>query len=249
MKKAVFLLLAVLTFAVAAWAQKTAKPWTEWSEKEAKKILDDSAWGQTQTETSTSEMTYSPRGAGRGRGSTGGAGSTSTGSPSDDSQGAYNQATSIKYHIRFLSAKPIRQAVARTVEAQQKSPDPRLTQQLQEFVDRSFDEWIVVTVVTESKDQRFSGAAMQIFNSLNTGVLKNNTYLEAHGKRTFLEEYRAPTNDGLGAKFVFKREENGEPTVPADSSDMHFYSEVSKNIKLNMRFKVAAMMYDGKLEY
>ena len=45
---------------------------------------------------------------------------------------------------------------------------------------------------------------MQVFNSANTGVLKNNTYLENNdGKRLFLQEYIAPINDGMGAKFVF----------------------------------------------
>jgi hypothetical protein len=84
---------------------------------------------------------------------------------------------------------------------------------------------------------------------LNTGVLKNNTYIEARGKRTFLEDYKPPSGDGLGAKFVFKRTENGEPVIPSDSGDLRFYSELSKNIKLNMRFKLSEMNYDGKLEY
>jgi hypothetical protein len=250
-------LIVICTLAAAAGAQKKAKPWTEWSDKEAKKILDDSAWGQTQTETSTSEMVFTPKSAtGRAsRNAPGDVGSTSTGgtssggSPTDDSQGSYNQATSIKYHIRFLSAKPVREAVARTVLSAQKSADAKLTEQLQQFVDRSFDEWIVVSVVAEAKDQRFSGSAMQIFNSANTGVLKNNTFLEAKGKRLFLEEYRPPISDGLGAKFVFKRQENGEPTIPSDGGELRFYSELSKNIKLNMKFKLSEMNYDGKLEY
>src|SRR5262249_32090901 len=131
----------------------------------------------------------------------------------------------------------------------QKSNDTKLTQQLQEFVDRRFDEWIVISVVAEAKDQRFSGAAMQVFNSANTGLLKNNTFLETRGKRLFLEEYRPPISDGLGAKFVFKRQETGEPTLPSDGGDLRFYSELSKNIKLNMKFKLAEMSYDGRLEY
>jgi hypothetical protein len=258
MRTAILSLLVICTFAAAAGAQKKVKPWTEWSDKEARKILDDSAWGQTQTETSTSEMVFVPGRGTTGRGSRsapGDVGSTATGatasggSPTDDSQGAYNQATSIKYHIRFLSAKPVREAVARMVQSSQKSPDAKLTQQLQEFIDRRFDEWIVVSVVAEAKDQRFSGAAMQIFNSANTGLLKNSTFLETKGKRLFLEEYRPPISDGLGAKFVFKRQENGEPTIPPDGGDLRFYSELSKNIRLNMKFKLSDMNYDGKLEY
>src|SRR5260370_18327756 len=51
-------LTALLTFGIAG--QQQAKKWSEWSEKDAEKILNNSPWGQTQTDTNTSEMTYSP---------------------------------------------------------------------------------------------------------------------------------------------------------------------------------------------
>ena len=50
--KRIFVVCALIClFAVAAVAQKN-KPWTEWTAKDAEKILNDSAWGQTQTEES-----------------------------------------------------------------------------------------------------------------------------------------------------------------------------------------------------
>jgi len=235
MKKFAVVLLFILTLMPAAGAQKKIKPWTEWNEKDALKILDDSAWGQTQVDTDTSEMFYSPT-------TQSGSGS----SASRNTQGALNQATSINYHIRFLSAKPIRQAVARLMEAK----NPQLAGNLRAFVERGFDEVVVVAVTFDSKDGRFSGRAMQAFNSANTGLLKNNTYLETKGgKRIFLENYQAPIKDDLGAKFVFKRLVDGEPFIRPDSGEVRFYSEIPPGIKLNMRFKIADMMYDGKLEY
>lgn len=91
---------------------------------------------------------------------------------------------------------------------------------------------------------------MQIFNSVNTGVLKNNTYLETKdGKRVFLQEYIAPINDGMGAKFVFPRTVGEEPFVSPDGGFLRFYCEMAKDLKLNMRFKISDMTYDGKLEY
>ena len=45
----------LLLFAASASAQK-AKPWTEWSAKDAEKVLNDSAWGQTQTEQDSSSQ-------------------------------------------------------------------------------------------------------------------------------------------------------------------------------------------------
>jgi hypothetical protein len=236
MKKAAVAFLLCGALIISAAAQKKLKPWTEWSQKEAQKMLDDSPWGQTQTETDTEEMFYSPTSQGD--------------SARRSAQGATNQATPVNFRIRLLSAKPIRQAFARVIEAQQKTSDPKLSEQLRAFVERQFDEWIVVAVTYDSRDGRFSGPAMQAFNSANTGVLKNNTYLETKGgKRLFLEEYTAPINDGMGAKFIFPRLVEGQPFITAESGELRFYSEFNRNLKLNMRFKVADLMYDGKLEY
>jgi hypothetical protein len=52
--KILFACSILVVFAVSAAAQKT-KPWTEWSAKDADKVLNDSGWGQTQTEGETSE--------------------------------------------------------------------------------------------------------------------------------------------------------------------------------------------------
>jgi predicted Holliday junction resolvase-like endonuclease len=197
------LLIFVLTLLISAVAQKKSKPWTEWSEKEIDKMLNESAWGQTQTETDTSEMFYKPNSSNR-MGNRPLEGSSGSGN-NRSAQGQLNQATSINYRIRLLTAKPIRQALARRVLMQK----PELAEQLNAFVERQNDRFIVDY---DSKDSRYSGPAMQIFNSSNTGTLKNNTYLEnKDGKRLFLQEYIAPINDGMGAKFVFSRTMENEP--------------------------------------
>jgi hypothetical protein len=231
MSRIVIALFMAGALAVGIGAQKKMKPWTEWSEKEAQKILDDSPWGQTQVETEHSEPFYSP--ANRGT-----------------DQGAFNQATFLNLRIRFLSAKPIRQAFARVMELRQRAPNPQLLESLRAFVDRQFDDWIVVAVNYDSKDRRLSGPALQAFNSANVGLLKNQTYLEIKGgKRLFLEDYKAPIEDGLGAKFIFPRLVEGKPFITPESGEVRFYSEVPKLTKLNMRFKLSEMMYEGQLEY
>ena len=91
---------------------------------------------------------------------------------------------------------------------------------------------------------------MQTFSSAITSILKNNTYLETKdGKRVFLHEYKAPIKDGMGAKFVFPRTVDEKPFINSESGYLRFYAEMTNNIKLNMRFKISDMMYDGKLEY
>jgi hypothetical protein len=246
MKKLGIILTFVSALVIGVEAQKKVKPWTEWTEKEALKMLNDSAWGQTQTDTDTSEMFYSPNS--QNRNPIGNRPLDTSGGSNNDrtTQGQTNQATNVDYRIRLLTAKPIRQALARRAQIQ----NPQLAEQLKAFAEQHTDKYIVVAVDFESRDRRYSGPAMQIFNSANTGVLKNNTYLENNdGKRLFLQEYIAPINDGMGAKFVFPRTQNNEQFVNEQSGYLRFYSEVAKNIKLNMRFKIADMMYDGKLEY
>jgi len=233
MKKLATTLMFVFAFVLVAGAQKKAKPWDEWNEKEVQKMLNDSPWGQTQTDTNTSEMVYSPTNQGAS-------------SSSRSTEGAYNQAINLNFRIRLLSAKPIRQAFARSVGMK----NPQLVEKLRAFADQKSDQWIVVAVDYDSTDQRSTGKAMQSFNSAITSTLKNNTYLETKdGKRVFLQEYMAPIKDGMGAKFVFPRTSDDKPFVNAESGYLRFYSEMGASIKLNMRFKIADMMYDGKLEY
>jgi len=227
MKKIATILLFLLVFLLIASAQKKMKPWTEWTDKDANKVLNDSPWGQTQTETNTSEMFYSP-------------GNRNT------NEGAYNQATSINYRIRLLSSKPIRLALARLAQLKN-SPQ---AEQLTAFAEQQTDKYIIVAVDYDSTDRRLSGPAMQVFNSSNTAFLKNTTFLETKdGKRIFLQEYIKPNNDGMGAKFVFPRTLDGQPFVVEGGNFLRFYSEFSRNLRLNMRFKISDLLFDGKLEY
>jgi hypothetical protein len=234
MKKVLVILICVFALTVVAGAQKKYKPWMEWSEKDVTKMLNDSPWGQTQTDTNTSEMFFSPT-------TSGGANSSSR-----SQQGALNQAVNMNYRIRFLSAKPIRQAFAKQVIMK----NPKLEEDLKAFAEQTSDKWVVVAVDFDSTDRRLSGPAMQAFAVANPGQLKTNTYLETKdGNRVFVEQYLQPSSDGMGAKFVFPRVVDGKPFVTADSGYVRFYAEVSPTIKLNMRFKVADMVYNDKLEY
>ena len=237
----------LLAFCVgAAFGQKTK--WTDWSKKDVDKMLNDSPWGQTQTEGAKSQSSSSesssaitqvaaPRAANRQM----------------DRQGESGEAkpsTLVKYHVRFLSAKPIRQAFARMVLLSQQSPNDGLAEQLQGFVDRDFGDYIVVAITAEADDKRAAGMITQVFGAATAESLKSAAYLERKdGKRLSLMDYRAPANDGMGAKFVFPRTLDGEPFLKADSDNVRFVFELNKNLKLNMRYKLSDMTYDCKLEY
>jgi hypothetical protein len=250
------IITALLAAGIGAQQMPTA--WTGWSQKDADRILNNSPWGQTQTDTNTSEMVYSPT-TGSAPGSTGTRPARTTGirdeqadrNRSRATEGAYNQAVEINYRIRFLSARPVREALAATILQQKTSASSeQARRQMQEFVDRNFADYIVVAVSYDASDQRLAGKAFQDFSAAMADTLKNNTYLERRdGKRVFLIDYRAPVDDGIGARFVFPRIVDGRAFLNSESGDVRFYSEVGANVKLNIRFKVADMVYQGKLEY
>lgn len=249
--RAVIVVSLACLLAASASAQKSSnKPWTDWSKKDVERILNDSPWAQTQTETDTSEMFFSP--TARGSGDT---------SQSRAVEGATNQAINVKYFVRFFTARPVRRALARTMMLSGKVPAEQASR-LKAFAELESSQYIIVTVSFYSSDQRYSGQAMQAFNSAETSTLKNNTYLERKdGKRLFLAEYVKPGLDGFGARFVFPRMVDDQPFLTPDSGEVRFVAEFPGNLvasprqasqaflTINRRFKVSDMIYDGKLEY
>ena len=198
-------------------------------------------------------------------------------------QGATNQATSVKFRIRWLSARPIRQALV----LQEQLQSGRINEGLLFFATGPSDTRIVIAVTFETADQRYGGRVMQALSSANTGVLKNNTYLELKdGKRIFLREYVPPQMNVLGAAlFIFPRNVDGRPQITADNISVRFHSEYENKtsvdssmnppgqtsnprhtspagvsrvanqpdsafkFKLDMKFRITDMIYNGVLEY
>jgi hypothetical protein len=241
MKKKLAIVLITLMAAVAV-AQKNEKPWTEWSKKDAEKILTDSPWAKLQTDTDTSEMFYSPTNDPRLGGRT-----TSTTAPRIG-EGAKNSAVSISYQVRFFSARPVRQALARMMEINNKPPQD-VTAKLHQFAELQSTNSIIVTVTFDSPDGRYAGTVLQAFNSAITTQLKNDCYLQrSDGKQLFLEEYVPPGKDGFGARFIFLREVDGAPFIKDASGELRFYVKYPDGIKVDRRFKLADMMYQGQLE-
>jgi len=234
--------MAVAIAANLTLSQEKAKPWTEWSKKDAEKILNDSAWGQSQIvenpdSSSTSAITKT-QGAGNE--------SVSRSGQSGESIGP----RSISYRARFLTAKPVREAFARLVVLSQPSAGKELTDQLQGFIDRDFGKYLVVAFSVDSSDPKTATGTMAAIARMNAEMLKGKVYLERKdGKRIELIDYKPPIADNMGAKFVFERELDGQPFLTSESDSVKFIMEPSDKLKVNLRFKVATMVYNGKLEY
>ena len=246
MRRILFICSVLILFAALAQAQKT-KPWTEWSAKEADKVLNDSGWGQTQTEGDSSSQPSSTSAISQTTAAKENQVRDASAAARVESGEKKDTAMSVHYRVRLLSAKPIRAAFVRMVEIQ--GAKPETVAQLKTFVDREFGDYIVVTISLDGNDRKRLGLAAQQMNSADADALKATTYLERKdGKRLGLMEYRAPT-DALGAKFVFPRTVDGKPFIEADSGEVRFSTEVAKGMKISRRFKVSEMMYEGKLEF
>ena len=247
MKTKTVALLVLLVIVGSAIAQKDKK-WTEWDKKETQKMLEDSPWAKKQNETDTSEGFFTPTSAG----GVNGARTTAT-NGSAGGQGATNQSTNVIYFVRFFSARPIREALIRSLELSHPGMDAATVTKYHAWSEGKAQESIIVTVSFrggQGSDQRTTNPVMQAFNSAVTATLKNKTYLErSDGKQLFLETYVPPGTDGFGARFIFLRMPEEKLFLDSSSKEIRFYSEVSNDIKIDRRFKVADMMYQGELEY
>lgn len=235
-------MLFVIFFATSALIAQTGKPWLEWNVKETTKILNDSAWGQTQLETKQAD---------EGSGAITNTGSSRNMVPRDASKDSPGAITSyIKYYVRLLSAKPVRQAVVRQLILDSPDMDVERKKQLKSFAEATTSDFIVVAVVAEAKDRSMGNEALQAFKAATLESLKDSTYLERHdGQRVPLADFVAPVADGLGAKFVFPRMLNNQPFLEPGAGQLKFYCQLSKKIKIEARYKVVDMIYEGRLEY
>lgn len=234
--------LFVMFLAISALFAQTGRPWLEWNMKETAKVLNDSPWAQTQLETKEADG--------------GPAAITNTGSsrnmvPRDASKDSPGAITSyIKYYIRLLSAKPVRQAIVRKLILESPEMDAQQKEQLKSFAGATTSDFIVVAVVAEAKDKSMGGEALRAFETATLESLKDLTYLERRdGQRVFLADFKPAIADGLGAKFVFRRMLNNQPFLEPGEGQLKFYCQLSKTIRLEARYKVSDMMYDGRLEY
>ena len=236
--------MTLLAISLSAFVSPTYgqnNSWMDWSRKDAEKILTNSPWAQTQTDTDTSEMFFSPT-----------ATPTSPRRPDNDSsrlgQGATNQSVDIKFHVRFFSARPIRRALTRLIELDNR-PDAETAAKLHNFAELKSTDSIILTLSFETPDQRYAGQVMQAMNSAVTATLKNESYLEYNGKRLFLEEYIPPGKDGFGARFIFLKNPEGQSFISAKDGQVRFVAKYPGGLKVNRVFKLSDMQLDGNLEY
>lgn len=261
-KKLIAALLLVLLTAVTL-AQKQIKPWKEWNKKEAEKILSDSAWSRTQTEAQSSQSSDVTTNFGDTRGREEAVRSNTSGG-----------GAGVTFHVRLFTARPVRQAYVRMLELAETPPEPAAAERMDAWANLAADDRIIVAVSCDG-DRGSLGRVALTFRNATTSDMKNSVYLErADGKRALLSDYAPPGKDLFGARFTFPRTVDGQPFLTPDGGTIRFHAEYEPKIpdaanvtqssrqssgssrtpslyklKLDMKFKVAEMVYNGELEY
>jgi hypothetical protein len=130
------------------------------------------------------------------------------------------------------------------------SPTAELEKELQTIIDNGFGDYIIVAVNVDGRNPATVRATLQGLRKLDPSELPNKVYLERKdGKRLSVIDYRSPVADDMGGKFVFPRSLDGQPFLTPESGSVRFVMNLSDNLKVNMKFDIPKMMYDGKLEY
>ena len=226
-------------FPLFATAQWSGKPYTEWSEKEALKLLHDSPWAQTVIFSDLPDRTAAPnRDADSNR-------------TIDVGGSRINRAAQINFRICLLSAKPVRQAISRLIEIKQGGNiNQELAAQLKSFAEEDTSQQVIVTVLFDAPrpSTRFFNLR-DLLDKFTTAELKNKAYLSVEGgSRLPLQEYLPPGETELGARFVFPRFVEGKPLVTLENREIRFHAELGGYL-LDESFKVRNMIYKNRLEY
>jgi hypothetical protein len=236
MKNISLTVFALLVLLVGPAYSQPSKAWTDWSKKEADKMLNSSAWAQTVVK--GEERADTSIGLNQGR------------NPSTKDQSGNMVSSEIRYRIRFVTARPIREAFARKVLLSTPEPAKDLQDQMQAFVDKDYGDVIVVAVNVDGENSHMVSGILQGLAKLTAASLNGKVFLERRdGTRQSLVEYRAPSGDNIGGKFIFARSIDGKPFLSPESDSVRFILNISENLKLEAKFKVSNMVYGEKLEY
>jgi len=245
--------LTLVALAADFWDEK---PFTAWSEKEARRVLSDSPWSKTVQVPLTDGATdlekgkEPPRGVPPvspqpGGGTTGDPDhrnpSSSPGIPgaaggaADAAAG--NGVWSAPFQVAWYSASTVREAIGRLGQLQGKISE----EQLKGFVQGPAQDYVVAV----------SGPLMRPFEETGLPGLKGKTFLISKRnkhKKLEVKEYVSPKDrkDGL-ALFLFPRTTEGQAKLEIGDEEVQFVSEVA-GLRIKTAFELSKMVVQGRLD-
>ncbi len=160
------------------------------------------------------------------------------------------------FYVRFLSAKPIREAFARIQQLEygyerlSVEEKRRLDSLIQPGLQTDFGRWIVVAVAFRSNDPNEESDARRFFQKETAETLKNKAFLSTDQfPQIAVAAYFAPREESVGAKFVFPRSIDGVPVVSRDCRTIAFelIGVPGASPRLRASFETKEMMVNGEI--
>ena len=216
------------------------KEYPKWDQSECSRILNDSPWAR-QYSVSTVEIRPLQT------------------APDDDAREARPQ---IAYVAQFRSALPVRQALVRmgqlAAKYDEKSADERakIDQRAAEFLDRKFDDSIVVHVSANSNVVAYQRQLVTYWRSRGPIELSTTAYLITQdGKKIPPLRVQVGEAGSLGFQLVFPRQVDGRPVLDASNKKSIAIEFLHPDIgglgeaRVLLEFKPNKMLYRGNLAY
>lgn len=210
------------------------RPYAQWTPGEVKSLLTNSPWSKAHTVTINNGLDARTRGF------------VATGG------GDLQREQHNFFHVRFLTAKPVRMAIARERMLQHPElMDAARLAGLQRFVQQPDDTHIIVSLVLSSRPP---GAPTlfefrtELLRARLTAVAATTFLATGSGQRVYVTEYRPPDQRDLGSLYYFPRlREDGSPLVTVEDKEIRFETAIGGQ-RIWRQFKLTDMVFAGRLE-
>jgi len=228
----------VMVFAFASlWAGEfwEEKPYSEWTAKEAQKLMTDSPWAR-RVEMRMSEPGWNPRSVREGE-------ATATSEPAEggampsESRAETGLGDRFKtYVVQWWSARILRQAAVRFRQLQGRVP----AEQVEQFLAQRPNHYILVVF----------GPGLRGMQALDAEELKAKSYLKVRKQKVapaWVNFLPGPEKQLSGVEFYFPREVEGQPLISAEEKSAEFSCELGKEI-IRTKFNLSKMKVAGELD-
>jgi hypothetical protein len=162
------------------------------------------------------------------------------------------------FYVRFLSARPVREAFARIQQIQygydllSAEDRQRFDQLILPELDLDVSRWIVVAVTFRSNDPNEESAARRFFQKETAETLRSKAFLSTDRfPQVPIVAYFPPREEAVGAKFIFPRIIDGVPVASKTDRKISFELLEVPGAKPRLRatFGVKEMLVNGVLIY
>jgi|FLYL01.1.fsa_nt_gi hypothetical protein len=240
MRKLLLLLPLVCGYLAAGQSKEfwEKKEYRQWTERECRKLLDDSPWARSYT---LSQVIIEP-----------------LSTPS--SERAREATPQIRYLVQLRSAQPVRQALIRLAQIAQGydrlsvEEQRAFDQKAEPFLRRDFSETVLVHVIYQSNVMVDQRDLERYWRIQTTELLKNSVYLiSGNGEKVPLLSYAAAA-DRPEFQFVFPRHYRGRPIAMADDKTIklefpHPRIGQHPDARIFLEFKISRMRVGESVVY